>query len=77
MNNANEVRSESKTVGLVAATMFLAMIGSSYAISTYVEGAENQTGLVIPALAAEAPQEYFPAQYVNQAAEVEEHIQGF
>lgn len=37
----------------------------------------SDTGADKPAVQAPPPSEYFPAQYVNQATEVEPHIEAF
>ena len=70
MHTANESRKESsKPVRLLAAAVFLVMVGSGYAISTHSEGAADQAAIAIPAIAAvEQSQSYFPAQFVNQGA---------
>lgn len=82
MHTANESRKEtSNPVRILAAAVFLAMVGSGYAISMNVEGAVDEAKISIPAVPAAghdlAPAVYFPAQYVNQAREVEQHIEAF
>lgn len=82
MHTANESRKEtSNAVRILAAAVFLVMVGSGYAISTHVAGAVDESKIAIPAVPAVgqdlAPAVYFPAQYVNQAKEVEQHIEAF
>jgi hypothetical protein len=82
MHTANEGRKEtSNTVRILAAAAFLAMVGSGYVISTHVAGAVDESKIAIPEIPVVnpdlAPAVYFPAQYVNQAKEVEQHIQAF
>ncbi len=82
MHTANEGRKEtSNAVRILAAAAFLAMAGSGYVISTHGAGAVDESKIAIPVVPAAghdfAPAVYFPAQYVNQAKEVEQHIQAF
>ena len=82
MHTVNEGRKEtSNAVRILAAAAFLMTVGSGYAISTHVAGAVDESKVAIPVVPAAghdlAPAVYFPAQYVNQAKEVEQHIQAF
>jgi hypothetical protein len=77
MLNANDSRTESSSpLRILAAAMFVVMVGSGYAVSTQV-GAVDQAKVAIPAIPDQATTDYFPAQYVNQAKEVEQHIEAF
>lgn len=74
MNNTTENHSESsRPVRILAAALFVVMMGSGYAISTQVE-AMDESNVAIPAVPATP---YFPAQYVNQGQGSEAHIQAF
>ena len=81
MFNSNDSRTESSSpVRTLAAALFVVMVGSGYALSTQVEGAVEQPNSGQPAVAATedlTPTPYFPAQFVIQAKEVEEHIQAY
>ncbi len=81
MFNASDSRTESSSpLRILAALMFVLMVGSGYAVSTQV-GAVDQAKVAMPAIPAAGPDQattdYFPAQYVNQAKEVEQHIEAF
>jgi hypothetical protein len=78
MSNSNDSRTESSSpVRTLAAALFVVMVASGYALSTQVE-AVPQSNPQLPAVAAaQAATPYFPAQFVNQAKEVEDHIQAY
>ena len=82
MSTGNNTSTESSNpLRVLAAAVFLVMVGSGYAITTHVAGAVDESKIAIPVVPAVvhdlAPAVYFPAQYVNQAKEVEQHIQAF
>lgn len=82
MSTGNDSRTEySYPLRILAAAVFLVMVGSGYVISTHVEGAVDESTIAIPEVPAVgqdlAPAVYFPSQYVNQAKEVEQHIEAF
>ena len=65
----------------VAGAVFFVVIVAAYAISTKVEGAIDEGMISIPAIPAAgtvfAPAIYFPEQYVNEAKQVEKHVEAF
>ena len=69
-----------RAANLVFVLLVLAALG--YAISTQTDNAQLGTDLIglssARAVGQEVPAiEYFPAGYVNQAKEIQEHIQAF
>ena len=79
MTTQNEERRESSSFArLLSAGVIGFMFGAGCAIATHLDGTGQESRLAIPAVpAATAESDYFPAQYVNQAKEAEEHIQAF
>lgn len=79
MFNAKDSRTESSNpLRVLAAVMFMVMVGSGYAVSTQV-GAVDQDKVAMPSVPDQAKTEYFPAQFANQRAGgvPEEHVQNF
>jgi len=70
----------SKESSILAGAVLFMMVATGYAIST-VEGAIAESSIAIPVVPAVgqdlAPAVYLPAQYVNQAKEVEQHIEAY
>ena len=70
----------SKESSVLAGAVLFMMVVTGYAIST-VDGALDESRIAIPVVPAVgqdlAPAVYFPAQYVNQAKEVEQHIEAY
>ena len=77
MSNTTENRSESSSpVRLLAAALFVVMVGSGYAISTQVEAMDD--GMVaIPAVSSPEAAPYFPAQFPETSGAANEHIQAY
>jgi hypothetical protein len=80
MPTGQENRTESRNATrFAAAIMFLVLAGAGYAVATQVDSTADPSSLAVATTAAQdpAPTVYFPAQYVNQAKSVEEHIQAY
>ena len=78
MQNATENRSESSSaVRILAAAVFMVMVGTGYAVSTQVE-AMDDSGIAIPAVTSAEAAPYFPAQFPSQqSGAAEDHIQAY
>ena len=78
MSNTTENRSQSSSpVRILAAAVFMVMMGTGYAVSTQVE-ARDDSSVAIPAVVSAEAAPFFPAQFPSQpGGAAEEHIQAF